>query len=200
MALCHTVTEFKNVVQILEEKYSPYHEGIKIWDENDEITDYNLKLPPWLCQPYFRPPPEEHIQKMEEFQKKADDPNREKRVFYDDEGNEISRKKMKKMQRIARRPNRIGRTKEEIEQRARRFDDHCEGDFCTNPVGQKCEHRLCKTCCKEKCFLENLNCAGHKIQTQIRREKAKSFGNPPSDRDFVGKADVTDENAISQDS
>lgn len=61
-------------------------------------------MPPWLCQPYIRPAPEEHKKIIEEKVRKAEDPNTIKRQYFDNEGNEISRKKMKKLRRKNRRP------------------------------------------------------------------------------------------------
>ena len=44
--------------------------------------------------------------------------------------------------------------------------------FTYSAQGMKCEHRLCRTCCKGKCYRENRDCAGHKIRIKSRREKA----------------------------
>lgn len=93
---------FRNVVYTLRDRYLPYHEGRLIWHE--ETSDYNLKLPPWLCQPYVRHLPEENIQKLE-IEKIEKQNESTKRKFRDEEGNEISRKHLKKLKRIARRPN-----------------------------------------------------------------------------------------------
>ncbi|XP_053673576.1 tRNA-dihydrouridine(16/17) synthase [NAD(P)(+)]-like [Anopheles nili] len=231
LAGSHSVAEFRSVVVQLEQKYQPFHEGKQQWtgeDENepqeeapdgDESRDQNMRLPPWLCQPNIRAPPEVHRQKLAEALRLADDPTREKRQFFDVHGNEISRKRMKKMRRVQRRPknrNRAQRNRtvtpgqdnesddaeEDDEQqqrgiedgtvtpdrmvirmdlsiaetngRRRRFDELCNNTSpdCTNPMGSKCEHRLCRTCCKNKCYRENRDCPGHKIRIKSRREKA----------------------------
>uniref|UniRef100_A0A182LUH3 tRNA-dihydrouridine(16/17) synthase [NAD(P)(+)]-like n=1 Tax=Anopheles culicifacies TaxID=139723 RepID=A0A182LUH3_9DIPT len=252
LAGSHSVAEFRSVVIQLEQKYLPYHEGKKLWmgeDENDEDNDQpeedkasptikqdqNLHLPPWLCQPYMRAPPEVHRQKLEEAHRLANDPTREKRQFFDAHGNEISRKRMKKMRRVQRRPKNKNRAKQraldsgatgnytqdndsddgeedegqqqengsnaivrmsisiaDTNGRRRRFDELCKNDSpsCTNPMvnrcglthlptsdcinsfGMKCEHQLCRSCCKGKCYRENRDCAGHKIRIKSRREKA----------------------------
>ena len=96
LALSGSVQKFRSVVQYLEDKYRPYNEGTLKWEPEIVPGDFNLKLPPWLCQPYFRASPEDHIQKLEELQNIAKDPNTIKRQFFDLEGNAISRKKAKK--------------------------------------------------------------------------------------------------------
>ncbi|KAK1118515.1 hypothetical protein K0M31_020508 [Melipona bicolor] len=99
-----TMESFRNVVYALRDRYLPYHEGRLIWQE-ETISDYNLKLPPWLCQSYVRHFSEENIQKLE-LEKIETQSETVKRKFKDEEGNEISRKRLKKLKRIARRPNR----------------------------------------------------------------------------------------------
>ncbi|CAD1470330.1 unnamed protein product [Heterotrigona itama] len=172
-----TMESFRNVVCALKDRYLPYHEGRLIWQE--EISDYNLKLPPWLCQPYVRHFSEENIQKLElekietvsSFYCEQFSHSRQsetaKRKFKDEEGNEISRKRMKKLKRIARRPNRPATIV------VKRGSDLCCD--CPNPVSLKCVHKLCRQCCRNKCFTENLDCAGHRNLTKTRRQMAIEF-------------------------
>ncbi|XP_021703402.1 tRNA-dihydrouridine(16/17) synthase [NAD(P)(+)]-like [Aedes aegypti] len=185
MASCHSVSEFRAIVKEIEAKYAPIHEGLQQWSEEEssipqaspELT-YNLSLPPWLCQPYIRAPPEVHRQKLQEATQKASDPNREKRKFYDPEGNEISHKKMKKIRRVQRRPNRAGLLPGDPgREPGRRFDEICKNEKikCINPMGMKCEHKLCRVCCKNHCFHADLDCSGHKIFIKSRRHKAKTL-------------------------
>ncbi|XP_055543933.1 tRNA-dihydrouridine(16/17) synthase [NAD(P)(+)]-like [Wyeomyia smithii] len=192
MATCRNVSEFRAIVGLLEEKYLPFHEGRQVWTNEESSLpvleseseaaanhlSFNLALPPWLCQPYIRAPPEVHRQKLEEASRLAANPDREKRQFYDQEGNEISRKKMKKMRRVQRRPNRAGLLPGDPERDpGRRFDEICKNakTDCTNPMGLKCASRLCRICCRNRCFHENLDCVGHKIFIKSRREKAKTL-------------------------
>lgn len=123
MATCHNIEEFRSVVDILKEIYLPYHEGKKNWTPK-EVT-YNIKLPPWLCQPYVRPAPEEHKRKLEELAEKTAD----KKQYFDNHGNEISRKKAKKLQKLMRRPNFDGVLKDRED---RQFVP-CTKDDCNNP-------------------------------------------------------------------
>lgn len=41
--------------------------------------------------------------------------------------------------------------------------------------GFKCEYKLCRQCCRNKCYIENLDCAGHRNLTKTRRQMAKEF-------------------------
>ena len=143
-----------------------FHEGEATWDgepsEND-VPDYNLKLPPWICQPYYRMPPEEHKQKLEEKQREA-----EQRVtpkFFDKEGNAISRKLMKKLKRLEKRAN----------IKIERHGELCK--MCENTRGLKCDFNLCRICCRKKCFDDTLNCSGHKVFIKNKKERAKIYGN-----------------------
>ncbi|XP_062705506.1 tRNA-dihydrouridine(16/17) synthase [NAD(P)(+)]-like [Aedes albopictus] len=188
MAICHSVSEFRAIVKELEAKYAPIHEGRQRWIEEesnlpvavDSVPEatYNLSLPPWLCQPYIRAPPEVHRQKLQEATRQASDPNREKRRFYDPEGNEVSHKKMKKIRRVQRRPNRAGLLPGDPNREpGRRFDELCKNEKikCINPMGMKCQHKLCRVCCKNHCFHADLDCVGHKIFIKSRRHKAKTL-------------------------
>lgn len=125
VAIGHTVSEFRDAVKGVEAKYRPIHEGMipYVCDDAVEIN-YNIPIPPWLCHSYVRPPPECHMQKMEEHAKINENPELQRKCF-DEFGNQISRKLMKKLRRIKRRPIRP-------EGRHERGMDLCE--ICSNPT------------------------------------------------------------------
>ncbi|KAI8434927.1 hypothetical protein MSG28_003400 [Choristoneura fumiferana] len=169
LATAQNLQDFKQVSSNIRCKYLNYHEGREHFDSNESITrvGYNLILPPWICQPYVRMSPEAHTQKMLNLNRNQDSDSQCKRNHEDVEGNTISNKKMKKMRRVARRPGKPA------ELRQTRSGEICLSDKCLNPLGGKCVYRLCKKCCKDKCFEENLDCKGHRILVQTRREMAK---------------------------
>lgn len=166
MASAYTIESFREVVNHLSEKYRPIHEGNLVWDgevtEND-VIDYNLRIPPWICQPYYRIPPAEHKQMLEEKQKAAE--QRVKQKYFDNDGNAISRKHMKKLKRLEKR------AKIKIE----RHDELCTNDDCDNTRGLKCEFHFCRICCRKKCFDDTLNCSGHKVFIKDKRAKAQFY-------------------------
>ena len=162
LALSGSVDTFRSVVKYLEDKYKPYHEGTVIWEPEAPESDYNMKLPPWICQPYFRASPEDHIQKLEVLQNIAKDPNTIKRQFFDLEGNTISRKKAKKLQKTLRKPK--------AGEKLNRHEELCLQDECLNTKGMKCQFLFCKTCCRNKCYADNLDCVGHQVMIKSKRE------------------------------
>ncbi|KAF5304014.1 hypothetical protein FQA39_LY01799 [Lamprigera yunnana] len=163
LGAANTHDDFKRIVYCLMNMYVNYHEGLKKWEHTTAEGTQNLVLPPWLCQPYVRNPPEEHIKKTTEAESCVEN----KRQYEDSDGNPISRKRMKKLRRIARRPE-----KSESVQTHRSLEK-CQ--LCVNPLGTKCEYKLCKKCCRDKCFIENLNCEGHRILVKARREMAQFY-------------------------
>ena len=164
MATAYTIESFREVTNYLASKYRPFHEGEAVWDgepTDDYVPDYNLKIPPWICQPYYRMPPAEHKQLLEEKQKAAE--HRVKQKYFDKEGNAISRKHMKKLKRLEKR------AKIKIE----RHEELCTHVECDNTRGLKCTFDYCRVCCRKKCFNDTLNCSGHKMFIKDKREKAK---------------------------
>ncbi|XP_015437528.1 PREDICTED: tRNA-dihydrouridine(16/17) synthase [NAD(P)(+)]-like [Dufourea novaeangliae] len=159
-----TMESFRSVVYALRDRYLPYHEGRLVW--RDETNDCNLQLPPWLCRPYVRNSPEGKETSTLETERIETKDDTAKRKFKDEDGNEISRKRLKKLRRIARRPNRPPVV-------VKRGSDLCRD--CPNPVGLKCVHKSCRQCCRNKCFTENLDCVGHRNLTKTRRQMAIEF-------------------------
>lgn len=168
MAIARNVNDFRRVIKMIEEKYKPIHEGLVIWEENnveqsdDNMLDYNLKLPPWLCQPYYRKSPEEREREKaleaemnENDQKEIKLQAKKKKEYYDRDGNVITKKHLKKLKRLER----TARIKSE------RKGLVCEAQNCGNNKGRKCVHEFCGNCCKEKCLREKIACVGHKIKT-----------------------------------
>lgn len=72
LAVAQNVEEYSRIVSEIRMRYMPYYTGEKYWNLSAEPT-YNLVFPPWMCQPYVRPPPEEHLKKVEENQNKSAD-------------------------------------------------------------------------------------------------------------------------------
>lgn len=167
LATAFTFEAFRKVVDYIREKYRPFHEGEAVWDgeptEND-VPDYNLKLPPWICQPYYRMPPEEHKQKLEVKQKEAE--QRVKAKYFDKEGNAISRKHMKKLKRLEKR----------VKIKIERHDELCTRIDCANTRGLKCDYNQCRICCRKKCLDDTLNCSGHKLFVKNKKERAELLG------------------------
>ncbi|KAF7987868.1 hypothetical protein HCN44_003731 [Aphidius gifuensis] len=147
-----TMESFRNVVDNLREQYLP------------DTDDYNLKLPPWLCQPYVRSTPEEHISKLES-KKIESEKYGIKREYLDDDGNQVSKSKMKKLKKVAHK-QRLGLP-------VKKGTDLCQN--CPNPSGLKCEYKYCRQCCRNKCYSENLDCIGHRNMTKTRRKIAIDY-------------------------
>ncbi|CAH2086423.1 unnamed protein product [Euphydryas editha] len=173
LATAQNLEDFKKVCIKIRNKYLLFHQGEAYFDNNEGITRiaFNLILPPWICQPYVRISPEEHTEKMERLSREHQNNNNiVKRTNNDSKDNTISRKKMKKLRRISRRP-----TKPELDTQNRRNGEICVNETCPNPLGGKCIYQLCKKCCRNKCFEEDLDCKGHRILVHTRRETAKKF-------------------------
>jgi tRNA-dihydrouridine synthase 1 len=173
LGAANTTEEFRRITKVIKDMYEPFHEGLSVWSDTTEYDSENLVLPPWLCQPYVRVCPEKHLKKVEENSNKQE----VKRRFKDSEGNQISRKRMKKLRRISRRP-----PKPDCVQTEKNLIKCAK---CVNPLGSKCGFLLCKKCCKNKCFLENLDCLGHRILVKTRREMARFYASKKNNTELI---------------
>lgn len=135
MAVSHNVNEFRCVVKQLEDKFTKCHNGSEPFaddrntsDETEMTEHCNLSLPPWVCQPYIRMEPEEHKKLLKEKERIASELDiGQKREYFDEDGNQISRKLSKKLRRVSRRPHRPKYNGE-------RALELCSSDDCDNPM------------------------------------------------------------------
>ncbi|CAG0918426.1 unnamed protein product [Notodromas monacha] len=136
-----SLVEFEEVVAGLKDLFLPYHHKEK------EFFGMNEKLPfpPWICQPYVRPPP-----------KPVDESGGVKRITEDENGDVVKKQKRKGNKR--KKPDRIA-------------FELCDGERCGNPRGGKCDFKLCKICCRAKCSDEVLDCTSHRIWVKAFRDK-----------------------------
>lgn len=128
VAHAQTTEQFRLCVNRLKAKFEPYHTGQAIWvNEEEQRTDYNLSLPPWICQPYIRMEPEKHIEYIADKQRQAAE--REKMQYFDDDGQKISKKTLKRLRRASRKPNSNG-----LRQKQTRSFELCCALKCANPT------------------------------------------------------------------
>ncbi|XP_034251974.1 tRNA-dihydrouridine(16/17) synthase [NAD(P)(+)]-like [Thrips palmi] len=163
-----SLADFRQTVLTLRDRFLPYHDGIQVFVDNVDDT-CNLRLPPWLCQPYVRIPPEEHLRKLADRQNKNDEPSvGEKRCLEETEEDpstpQLSKKKLKKLQHSQ---------KVKANPHIRKCQEKCSE--CANPLGQKCGFKLCRACCRKACFSEKRDCTGHRILTKTRYEKLLQY-------------------------
>ena len=173
IAKSHSLEEFREAVEKVRDRYIVYHEGNMEFIEPEELELFNLKHPVWICQPYVRPPPDVYLEKMRKLAEKERKDREElvktvgvgeKRTV--EQPNQLSKKKQKKLERNPWKGVSKGRENTEL----------CCGIACKNPCSLKCSHSRCKRCCKEKAFVENLDCEGHRVFIRSNREKAKQGG------------------------
>ena len=169
------ISEFRDATLEVKSRYMIYLNKDSEWYEPPELAGFKLKYPPWLCQPYVRPTPEEHLEKLHEIQEeeKSERLKRklepvEETVKKDITSNTVvlSKKKLKKMQR---NPHKVF-----PENPRPRLEFKC-CKTCKNPASLKCDSELCKSCCQTKCFLEELDCLSHRILVKSKRETARKY-------------------------
>lgn len=72
LGAANTMNQFRIIIDEIRDMYEPYHEGLKLWEHSTDNYSQNIALPPWLCQPYVRDTPEDHIKKVEDKKKEAE--------------------------------------------------------------------------------------------------------------------------------
>merc|ERR1719186_414600 len=192
IAKSHSLDEFKSAVEEVRNRYIQYQEGVLQFKQPEELEIFNLKYPPWICQPYVRPPPEVYLEKMRRL---AEEERREREERLKCEGEkrnveegeetiQLSKKKQKKMERNPRKAFSKGRENTTL----------CCGLSCSNPCSLKCSNLMCRKCCKEKAFKEILDCEGHRVFIRSNREKAKLRNKEVNREDKTDAAENTNEN------
>lgn len=65
--------QFKEITETIRSMYEKFNKGDAPWTQCIEPDSQNVVLPPWLCQPYVRDTPENHVKKVEDKRKEAEE-------------------------------------------------------------------------------------------------------------------------------
>ncbi|XP_054710471.1 tRNA-dihydrouridine(16/17) synthase [NAD(P)(+)]-like isoform X2 [Uloborus diversus] len=156
-AVANSVLEFKSAIMELKNKYEKTVLEDCVLNNVEKVH----QCPPWVCQPYVRPPPVDSMDKIKmlksEESSEATSVIIQKRPLQDCS---ISKKKQKKL--LKNPDKQFGEKKKIFEM--------CS--ICSNPKGTKCEFQLCKACCREKSYNEILDCTGHRFLFKTKKLKA----------------------------
>ena len=165
-----SVEEFRQAVVVLRERYFKFHDGKETFVMPEELEMFNLAHPPWICQPYVRPPPDVYLEKMrrlasEERKERAEgDENKRGADNESDEAQTMSKTKRKKMEKKAQKDKWKTLNQMKIDYQS------CSAEDCNNPCSKKCESLLCKRCCKTKSETQIMICEAHKIYVRNLKE------------------------------
>jgi len=180
----HSLEEFRDAVLELKNRFMKYHTGEETFTMPEEITIFDIKFPPWNCQPYVRPPPEVYIEKMRKLkelqqieQKKTADQDRMVKERFEEalgkrpnsetesDGGEpgLSKRQLKKLKKLEMK---AFAKSTEVGSRL------CGGAGCGNPCSLKCAHMMCRQCCRTKAKTEILDCHPHKMYKKTLTERA----------------------------
>ena len=124
----------------VRDRYLRYHSGEESFPEPEELKMFNLKHPPWLCQPYVRPPPEVYLEKMrkiaeeerkERAEAKVDDNKRSGSDPDREEDIQMSKSKRKKLEKKEQKERWKLLNQQKTEYQS------CSAESCNNPCSQK---------------------------------------------------------------
>ncbi|CAB3361617.1 Hypothetical predicted protein [Cloeon dipterum] len=162
IAKAQELSNFESSVKKIRERYEKHATGIEKYSQPND-----LPFDVWLCQPYVRMPPDEYLKKLKEANEANKNGEGIKRSNDEDGPPELSKKKQKVLERNPRK--KFERKKLPL----------CSK--CLNPKGLKCGFFLCKSCCRSKCYQEELDCPGHRILVKTRRNMAREHANDKTD-------------------
>lgn len=201
VAKAESLADLRLASLTLQERYEPYVNGSKEWVAPEPVNPdlHKLSHPHYLCQPYVRPPKKSHLtdeaiivrhlssssQDLDEETVQAEK-RRKLNIpeVLQSKLNPQVQYSINKLKKMARKP-----LKNWEAERIRPV--LCTTKSCTNPQGQKCDFNLCRPCCKSKCYVEELDCPGHKILIKTARTKAR-------ERDAVASStsSINDKNVV----
>jgi tRNA-dihydrouridine synthase 1 len=142
VAKAHTIEVFEEVTQHLKMRYQEMSETET---HNFNTCDKAMNIPPFICQPYFRPEPKS-LDPSPNLTKRPSD--EEPSDASDEHQIKLSKKKLKRL-------NRKPIISQPIKEKRRIL---CA--LCPNPKGEKCDYGICRQCCRKKTYLEILDCNG----------------------------------------
>ncbi|XP_065846808.1 tRNA-dihydrouridine(16/17) synthase [NAD(P)(+)]-like [Oscarella lobularis] len=151
LAKAHNLEEIAAVCQSLKERALPdYSEGL--------VEDFGYdSIPYYRCQPYFRPETVRLLTGKQLIKRPLDS--------VEDDSRLEKKIRIRKERKLAK--------KESFEEKKSRGRWTACAECGKNPKGKRCEHGMCRVCCKVHCAVKVLDCVGHRLVFKTRLEGEK---------------------------